>query len=304
MKKAVIAITLLISAALTAWLLRPASGSVCPERINLYLTGESRIITLSYRDYLAGCMFGTVSPTCGKEALDAIACALNSKALYHLNNEPRSSFMGADLSDDSDVCLPFMTAKNAKAEYGERYTDFREKIYNSVDFGMQHALTYNGSIISAEICRFSTGITDSSEDMPYLTSVAVPSDENLEAAISTRVLSADTVMRTLAKELGVTALPDKREKWFSDEVYLPSGTLKEICFGGKTLSGKQLRKAFGFRSAAITVEYVEQRFVFTAKGWGDNLGMSINTASVMARKGYSCEEILAYFYRSAELITL
>lgn len=304
MKKAIIAIIILISATLTAWLMYPVGGSVLPERISLYLTEESRIITLSYRDYLAGCMFGTVSPTCGKEVLDTIACAVNSKALYLLKNEPRCSFMGADLSDDSDVCLPFMTTDAAKAEFGERYTALCEKIYKSVDYGMEHALTYNGSIISANICRFSTGVTDSSEALPYLTSVTVPADENVEAALSTRVLSADTVMRTLSKELGVTSLPDKREKWFSEAVYLPSGTLQEICFGGKRLSGQQLRKAFGFRSAAVTVEYTEQRFVFTIKGWGDNLGMSINGAFVMARKGCSCKEILAYFYRGAELTAL
>ncbi len=304
MKKAIVSVILLICTALTALLLRPVAGSVLPERISLYLTEESRIITLSYRDYLAGCVFGAVSPACGKEALDAIACAVNSKALYLLKNKSRSSFMGADLNDDPDECLPFMNADNAMSEYGERYNTFCEKVYESVDYGMRHALTYNDNIISAEICRFSTGMTDASGELPYLASVAVSSDENAEAALSTRVMSSDTVMRALYKELGITALPDKREKWFSDAVYLPSGTLSEIRFGGKSLSGQELKEVFGLRSAAVTVEYTEQRFVFTVKGWGNNLGMSINGACVMARKGCSCEEILAYFYQNAELTAL
>lgn len=304
MKKAVVAIITLVCATLTSWLLYPVSGSVVPQRISLYLSEESRITTLSYRDYLAGCIFGSVSPTCEKEALDAIACAMNSRALYLLKSEPRSRFMGAELSDDSDICLQFMTPEAAKSEYGEQYTELCEKIYSSVDFGMQHAITHNKSIISAPICSYSTGITDSSDEMPYLTSVVVKADENVEAAISTRVISADTVMRTLSKELGVTSLPDKRGKWFTDPVYLPSGTLQEIYFGGKKISGQQLREVFGFRSAAITVEYTEQRFVFTVKGVGDNLGMSINGACVMARKGYTCEEILSYFYPHTELTAI
>ncbi len=305
MKKAIAAIIIIICATLAAFLLYPRSDSVIPERISVYLTEESRIITLSYRDYLAGCMFASVSPASGEEALKAIACALNSKTLYMLKNRSRSSFMGADLSDDHDICQPYSSPEEALEQFGESYEDYRDRIYKSVDFGMKYVLTYNGEMISAEMCRFSTGITDSGgEELPYLTSVAVAADENLQDAVSTRTLSSDMVMQTLSKALGVTALPDKRELWFSDAVYLPSGTLEEIYFGGKRLSGEMLRKAFGFRSAAITIEYTEQRFVFTARGWGGNLGMSINGACVMARKGFTCEEILSYFYPNAELAAL
>lgn len=301
MKKAVAAIMVLICATLTAWLLYPSRTDILPERIDLWLTEEDRIITLSYRDYLAGCMFASVSPASGEEALKAIACAMNNKALHQMKNTPRSSFMGADLSDDLYICAPYSSPEEAELKYGEKYSEYKEKIYDTVDFGLDHIITYKGSIISAQICRFSTGLTDSSAELSYLAEVPVSADEDVTDAVSTRVLSADTVMRTLSKALGVTSLTDKRENWFTDAVYRPSGTLKEIRFGGKKLSGEELRKIFGFRSAAITIEYAEQRFVFTSKGWGNNLGMSINGACVMARQGAKCEEILSYFYRGTVL---
>ncbi len=304
MKKAITAVLILVCTTLTALMLYPSKTVRLPERISLYLTDESRIITLSYRDYLAGCMLACVSPSSGKEALDAVACAVNSRALYLLNTRPHRRFMGADLSDDGDICQPYITEEAALSQLGEQYDAHRERIYRAVDFGIQHAIVYNSEIISAPMCRFSTGLTDSSSESPYLSSVAVPADENVEQAISTRTLSADMVMRTLAKEHGVTSLPDKRELWFSDATYLPSGTLKEISFGDKKLSGHELQKAFDLRSAAVTIEYTEQRFVFTSKGWGSNLGMSINAACVMARRGCTCEEILSYFYHGTELIEL
>ena len=301
MKKAIFAVMILICATLTAWLLYPSHTDIIPERIDLWLTEEDRIITLSYRDYLAGCMFASVSPTSGEEALKAIACAMNTKALYLMKTTPRSSFMGADLSDDFYICMPYSSEEAAEMQFGEKYATHKKKIYEAVDFSLSHIITYEGRVISAQFCRFSTGLTDSSIEHPYLAETAIPADEDVKEAVSTRALSADAVMRTLSKESGITALSDKREKWFSDAVYLPSGTLKEVFFGGKKLSGEELRKAFGFRSAAITIEYTEQRFVFTSLGWGNNLGMSINGACVMARKGADCEEILSYFYHNTEL---
>lgn len=304
MKKVIILLAVLLTAALGALLVRQR-GSPVPERVSVYLVQESRIVTLSYRDYLAGCLFANVSSTCGEEGLKAIACALNSKALYILENPQRSLYSGADFSDDAELCLPYITPEAASAEFGERYPDYHEKIYKAVDFGMNYALTYNDKIIPAQMCRFSSGTTDSGgEEFPYLVSAEVPADKNIEDALSTRAVSADMVMRALSNKLGITALPDDRSKWFTDAVYLPSGTLKEISFGGKKLSGKQLKEIFGLRSTAITIEYAEQRFVFTVKGIGDNLGMSINAASVMARQGHTYDEILSAFYSGAELISI
>lgn len=301
MIKVIASILILVATILMALLLYPANDEHLPERVSIYLSEESRIITLDYRDYLAGCMFAVIYPESGKEALNAVACAVNSRALYLLKTRSRSSFMGADLSDDEDLCQPYITAEEALAQLGERYESCRERIYEAVDFGMKHIITYNGEIISAQICRFSTGMTDSSESLPYLSETTVAADENADDAVSTRVFSDDMVMRTLSKQYGVTSLPDRREMWFSQAVYLPSGTLKEIYFGDKRLSGKQLKQAFDLRSAAITIEYAEQRFVFTIKGWGENLGMSINGACVMARRGCNCEEILEHFYHGSLL---
>lgn len=299
MKRAVIAIIILISAILTAWLLYPCGDNTQPRRVSLLLTEENRIITLPYRDYLAGCILGCAPPTAAEEALNAIACALNSRALYILEHPRRSLFSGADFSDDEQLCLPYT---DPEAINDSRSAD---RAYKAADFGIAHALTYDGEIISAQICRYSTGMTDSGgTELPYLNSVAVPMDENLTDAVSTRAISAESVIRTLRAETGVTALHDDRTKWFSNAVYLPSGTLSSVRFGDRTLSGKQLQNAFGFRSAAITIEYAEERFVFTVKGWGSNLGMSINGAAVMAHKGASHEEILAYFYPESELTDL
>lgn len=294
-------ISALLAAAAALLLLCCCRASEQPLRVSVYLTEESRIVTLPYRDYIAGCVLGCVPSDCGVEALKAIACAINSRALCVMANPKPAEYCGADFSDSADPCLPYVTEEAARLLHGAQYDILCEKVARAVDFGAERALYFGGGIIPAQLCRCSAGITDSGDEaFPYI-SAEIPEDEAAADFISTRAFSTDYVMRTLTERLSLTALPADCGKWFSGAHYLPSGTLEYISFGGIRLSGAQLMQALGLRSAAITVEYTEQRFLFTVKGSGCNMGLSINAAAVMAQRGCSCEEILSRFYAGAEL---
>lgn len=303
MKKLITVILLAVCSVLASVLLMLPNdkGITVPDKVTVFLSDEHKIVTMGYRDYIIGCLFETVPPTCGEEGLKAAACAISTNALLYLSAPERGLFCGAQLCDNSDFCPRYMTDAKAAEHFGDNYTQCREKLKRAADWGIAHALTYEEEFIHAKICRYSTGRTDSGEKtMPYLRALTIPYDDFIEDGISTKSVDPDTVSTTLYKALGVKA-HSRREEWFTDDVYEPSGTLREIYFCGVKLTGEQLRNTFGLRSAAITVSYIEQRFVFTVKGWGDNLGMSINAASVMARQGCTAEEILSLFYNGTTL---
>lgn len=303
MKKLITVILLAVCAAFASVLLMLPNdnGIAVPDKVTVFLSDEHKIVTMDYRDYITGCLFEAVPPTCGVEGLKAAACAINTNALLYLADPERGLFCGAELCDDSELCPSYMTDTEASERFGESYEQYRAKLEAAADWGITHALTYDEKLIHAEMCRYSTGQTDSGgEDMPYLRALTLPYDDSIEEGISTRSVDPDTVSAALYKAFGVKA-HSRREEWFSDAIYEPSGTLREIHFCGVKLTGEQLRSTFGLRSAAITVSFTEQRFVFTVKGWGGNLGMSVNAASVMARQGYTAEEILSLFYSSATL---
>lgn len=274
------------------------AASEQPKRVSVYLCGESRIVTLSYRDYITGCVLGCAPSDCGEEALKAIACAINSRALCVMANPNPAEYCGADFSDSADPCLPYITTEAAKLLYGAQYDILYEKVSRAVDFGINRALYYSGEIIPAPLCRCSAGVTDSSLVSP---SAEIPEDEAAADFISTRAFSPDYVMRALTELLQPSSLSADCSEWFSGAQYLPSGTLEYISFGGIRISGSQLMQTFNLRSAAITVEYTEQRFLFTIKGNGCNMGLSINAAAEMARSGSTHMEILSRFYTGAEL---
>lgn len=271
------------------------SGISAPDSITLYNAAESRITTLSYSDYITGCVLAVTSPDSSEQALCAIACVLNTDTLYRLSDPRRSLFSGADLSSDSELCPEYISAQPVTDKLT---AEQREKLYRAVEWGTDRAITLDGQLVDPPYCRISTGRTDSAAGFAP---TAVPADEQLPDGISTAAATANSVSRTMKQLTGVSKLPADPEKWFTDPVYEPSGTLREIYFGGVRVTGEQLCKAFNLRSAAATVEYTEQRFVFTVCGWGSNSGMSINAACSMAATGATAEEILGYFYSGAEL---
>lgn len=303
MKKLITVILLAVCAVFASvMLMLPNDESITvPDKVTVFLSDEHRIVTMDYRDYITGCLFEAVPPTCGEEGLKAAACAINTNALLYLSAPERGLFCGAQLCDNSELCPRYMTDTKASKRFGENYPQYREKLEAAADWGIAHALTYDEKLINAEMCRYSTGRTDSGgKAIPYLRALTIPYDDSIEDGISTKSVDPDTISGTLFKALGAKA-HSRREEWFTDAVYEPSGTLREIYFCGVKLTGEQLRSTFGLRSAAITVSYIEQRYVFTVKGWGNNLGMSVNTASVMARQGYTAEEILSFFYSGTTL---
>ncbi len=269
-----------------------------PEKITLYREQAGEIVTLLCRDYIVGCLFGTIHPSGSEEALKAAAVVIAGNAQYLLQNN--DGFCGADFTDKQQVFLP---SEEAKQLHGSSYEHYLLKLQRAADYGLSHIMTYDGELILAPYCEISSGKTENG-GVPWLTAVDVPADKDIEEGLSTAAFSDEQVMRTLVEQYGTTTLSAKRADWFKNAEYSGSGVLLTICFGEKELTGEQLRSAFGLRSTAIAVEYTEERFLFSVRGIGSNLGMSLNGAAAMAKGGFTAEQILEYFYPNTEIISI
>ncbi len=265
-----------------------------PKTVSLFRKSDCRIDTLTYEEYLTGCIFAEISPACGEEALKAAACAINCRTLCLLQENKRVN--GAQLSDEEHTWL---SPEDAAEEYGSSYKSYLRKVRNAVQFGTSHVLLYEDAIFPAPFCAISTGITE--DGGACLSPKELPCDMNNDDGLSTAACSDNELRRILTELTGVSHLSAEPSEWFDNAIYTNGGTLSEIHFGGARLTGEQLRKVFALRSAAISVQYSEGRFLFTVRGIGDNLGMSLNAAAEMADAGKSAEEILAFFYSPAIL---
>ena len=154
---------------------------------------------------------------------------------------------------------------------------------------------YEGAAADTPMCLLSTGVTDDG-GKPYIPSLELPCDAESPEQLSGCVYPSDSLIRMMSEVTGSVMLPPDHSQWFTDAEYTAGGTLQSVCFGGKTVTGEQLREILGMRSAAITVVSSYDEFEFTAAGVGGNTGMSLYAAERLARGGKTARQIIEYFF--------
>lgn len=288
---------------LTALILLTSCGNPhnahAEDKVSLYNISEHRIELLTQTEFITGCIFGMISPSANDETLKAAAVCLNTLLQYKEISE--NGVFPADIIDGDEIT--YMSPNEAKEKYGSSYSVYLKKVSEATEYGCSRVITYNGAPICPAMCQISTGLTDSGE-MPYLRGVKLPSDRKNEDYLSTAAFSEDMIRTVLSDELGIKSVPADCNTWFSSPKYAESGTLLNVDFCGRSVTGQQLMELFGLRSAAVTIEFAEGRFVFSCRGWGNNLGMSLAAAKIMADKGSTAEEIISFFYAGTEIQSL
>jgi len=84
------------------------------------------------------------------------------------------------------------------------------------------------------------------------------------------------------------------------------GTKKSLTTGKELEIRKWLSESHLY-SSAFVVDHLDvkdgipQKFVLTGAGWGHGVGLCQIGAAVMGEKGYSCKEILAHYFKDAEM---
>lgn len=285
------------------WILTACAArtAATPDTVSVYLAESAEIIVIPYSDYITGRVLAQLPATAPREALAAAACAANSTALAALSDRDRRTDFtnnGADFADE----LPLLLGDDLTEalDGSERQ---KQLVSEAVAEGISHALSFDGEIVPAPMCAVSSGSTeDVSERMPWVEALSCPDDKLADGFESSAALTSDMVYRALKETAPAAILSSECSKWFSGAKYTASGALLSIDYGGETLDGRQLMRALGLRSVCVRVSFEEDKFVFRCKGFGENTGLSLHTASRLALHGEDMTAILSRFYPEAELI--
>lgn len=274
--------------------------SPVPKQISLYLAQENRIKVMDYAEYLTGCIFAAADPTFQQETLLAVGIACSGQAIYRMSTADSTDRFGADLSTDAEFCTGWLSPERLEQEYGEKYEEYREKVFDIAKQAAEYCPYYEGEPADTRLCRVSAGVTDNG-GQPYLPSLKLSADKESRYYSCTVRLTEEIVRRSISDTVGGVALPSDRNEWFTEAERTSSGTLVKIRFGDTELSGEQLRRALELRSTNIDISYDGGSFTFSTLGDGNNVGMSVYTAEMLARGGMSAREILEQFYPGTKL---
>ncbi|MBQ3140615.1 MAG: stage II sporulation protein D [Clostridia bacterium] len=277
-------------------------------RVLLHETG--RIVTLTPKDYLRGCVAAEMPLEYDDEAVKAQIVAAHTYAVsYKLRqlSAPSDELKGADLSDDPASGQAYITDAEIAARYPDDYQIHIARLNRLIDQVGDYIMVYEGEPVVAAYHAISAGKTESAQNIwgaysPYLVAVNSKDDKTAPDYRSTVTFTV-AKMRALLAQAGIT--PEGSAKnWFSDLLKTPSGYVSAVSFGSGSLTGTQLRNLLGLRSACFTVDYASAVFTFEVYGWGHGVGMSQYGAQCLAQDGKNYLDILKTYYKGIEFCEL
>lgn len=273
----------------------------------VYRCKTNEIQAIPVQDYILGAVAAEMPVSFADEALKAQAVAAHTYAERQcLAGAGREELHGADFSDDPSKYQAFLTEDELRERWGTHFDVNYKRLSALVAEVAEEVLVYEDEPIIAAFHAFSTGRTDAAltvwgSDVAYLQPVESPADKDAPSYEEALEFTPDETGDKLRSTHPALQLDIEPEEWFGEPAVSEAGTVLSIPVADGLFTGQEIRTLFGLRSAAFTVKYEKNRFVFTTHGFGHNVGMSQYGANAMAKEGKDYKEILAYYYAGADL---
>ncbi len=261
---------------------------------------NSQVLELTAEEYIFGVVAAEMPALYHEEALKAQAVAAYTFACC---KREQNRDLDYDITSDHTIDQSFITKQEAADKWGDSAAEYTKKIENAIKETRGQFITYNGVPISALYHAISPGKTEDPKNVwggerPYLKPVSSEGDKLSADFISTSSFTAEELREKLGK---LAVLEGEPKNYFGKSVRTDSGTVTEITVCKKALTGFELQKALGLKSASFEVSFADNSFTFTVYGSGHGVGMSQNGANFMAKQGAGYKEILKHYYTGCEI---
>ena len=271
-----------------------------------------KVDEVSVLDYVIGAVMTEIPATYQVEAIKAQAVAAHTYALHHhlsQQKNPDPTLKGADFSADPSSHQGFMTAESAKKRFGDKYSDYYDKIAPAVKEVINQILVYDDEPIVAAYHAISAGQTEDASNVwngsaEYLVPVDSKGDEYAPEYETIAAVSFDDLAKLMENKYPGTVFQDDPEKWLEIVSRSQSGYITEINVGDTSMSGLDFRNMLGLRSSNFDISFSGNGFAFVVKGYGHGVGMSQYGSDYMARQGALYNEILEHYYRDAVIVSI
>lgn len=275
------------------------------RQVSLMLEDGS-VERLTLADYLWGVVAAEMPASFEIEALKAQTVAART---YWLSQSGTSRHEEADICADSGCCQAYISREAAAANWGDKAVEYGRRITQAVAQTDGLCVTYEGKPIQALFFSSAPGSTVDAQAvwgraLPYLVSVDSPEGEEVPNYHSQLTVTTSEFRALVTREVPGADLTGPVSGWLSDFVWEPSGTVSRVKVGGVSVTGGQVRKLLGLRSACFSVSVSGEEMTFHVTGYGHGVGMSQYGANAMARQGKSFRDILGWYYTGTQVTAL
>lgn len=273
--------------------------------VSVFRSAKSVIENVGMEDYLVGVVAAEMPAEFNQEALKAQALTARTYIVSRMLNKntmgvPKSALeQGAQVTDTQNHQV-YLSDDEQRKKWGADYDWKKKKIIEAVRATSGQILTYDGKPIDAMFFSTSNGFTENSEEywsgnIPYLRSVSSPWDKNSPKFNSQKVISVKNFEAALGVKVGSSGAIGKI-------VARTEGKrVAKVDFGGKVLTGKEIREKLDLRSSDFSWERKGGNIVITTRGFGHGVGMSQYGANGMAEEGKNYQDIVMHYYKGIEI---
>jgi len=251
-------------------------------------------ITIPLEEYVMGVVAAEMPASFHIEALKAQAVATRTYTLSKLNKNPNYEITGSDQA--------FIQKEEMQNKWKDEYEKYYQLLKNIVNETKGEALKQNEQIITAFYFAMSNGYTEDAISVfqieeNYLKSVESTWENETINKFSFTIYLSKT---DFCNKLGI----DCQDIEITNIQKTKSNRIESIEINKQKFSGIDIRKLLNLRSTDFTIKLSDNIIEITTKGYGHGVGMSQYGANEMAKRNYSYQEILKYYYQDVEIIAI
>ena len=263
-------------------------------RVKRDSTGIVELVPLE--DYVVGVLAGEMPTSFEIEALKAQSVAARTYVMKKMQDNIDKEYDVVDTVQNQ----VYLDNDQLKEKWNDKYIEKINKVKEAVVNTSGEYMTYEGKVIEAFFFSTSVGKTENSEDIfssskPYLRSVDSSWDEEVSPVFND---SFEFGLQEFYDRLGIKYSDDLKVEVLSTT---STGRIKEIKINDTKFTGGQVYSKLSLRSTFFTINKVGNNVVVNTKGYGHGVGMSQYGALAMAKKGYTYDEILKYYYQGIDI---
>ena len=250
---------------------------------------------LNLEEYIIGVVAGEMPASFEVDALKAQAIAARSYALSKINTATTSYDLLTDVTNQV-----YITTTDMQKKWGSDYEYYYNRIKDAVLETKDLVMEYDGEVISAYYFAMSNGYTEDAslvfgETHDYLESVDSTWDENVKNFEVTTTFFKEEFCEKLSLDCSNIAI--------ENIVRSATNRVNSITINNQEFKGTKIRSLLNLRSTDFDID-ITDKVTITTKGYGHGVGMSQYGANEMAKKGYTYEEILNYYYKGIDIVKI
>lgn len=280
------------------------------DHFKIYDKSTNQVMDVNYKDFLYRTVACEMEPTDNVEALKAqivaaytYFCNLKSKSEKNKNN----SINGADFAVESSNRIYYIDEDQLKKRWGANFEQYKEKLMDCINCVYKESLKKDGKYIEALYHSISSGNTENNSDVfggdcECLVSVASPFDKLSPGYKSQKSFKKEEFDKILKEKFEDLKISENFNGDIRVKDRTEAGMVKSMKIYDKEITGREARSIFGLRSSNFNIEFNGDQIIFYVYGYGHGVGMSQYGAKSMAEQGADYKEILAWYYKGAEIV--